>query len=70
MILHWVCRMLVRTKYTLQRVQRLKVSRGDSYDRFWDRVHLLALLWVSVTKDFQDTSFFFVHLNWRRVLGI
>ena len=35
----------------------------------WERVRLLAFLWVSVTEEFQDPSFFFIHLNWEGVLA-
>lgn len=34
----------------------------DNAEELWDRVHLLASLWALVSK-FQDSSFFFVHLN-------
>ena len=35
----------------------------------WDRIKFLASLWASVSKEFQDTSFFFILLNWETVLG-
>lgn len=39
----------------------------DNIEELWDKVHLLASL-ASVSKEFQHSSFFFIHLNWEGVL--
>jgi len=31
----------------------------DNINCFWDRIKFLASLWASISKEFQDTSFFF-----------
>lgn len=51
--------------------KRIK-NKNDSFSSYWKivgyRVHLLALLWASVAEEFQDWSFFFIHLNWEGIL--
>ena len=39
----------------------------DNIEELWDRVRLLALLWASFSKEFHDSSFFFIHLKAGRV---
>ena len=36
----------------------------DYIEELWYTVHPITLLWASITKEFQDLSFFFIHLNW------
>lgn len=40
----------------------------DNIEELWDRVHLLASLWASVSMELQDSSSLFIHLNWEGVL--
>ena len=48
------------------------IFEGESIDNakeLSDRVCFLSSIWASVSKEFQDSSFFFIHLIWDGVLG-
>ncbi|KAK9204850.1 hypothetical protein WN943_015115 [Citrus x changshan-huyou] len=42
----------------------LQGKSADNVEELWDRVHVLASLVALVSKEFQDSSYFFIHLDW------
>lgn len=66
----WKCTILATLCFLIERDNRIfGDSREEDVNYLWDRASFLASLWASVSKEFQDTSFFFIHSNWEGVLG-
>lgn len=67
----WKCSVLATLWVIwLQRHKRIfRDSREEDVNSLWDRTQFLASLRASISKEFQDTLFFFIHLNWEQVLG-
>lgn len=42
--------------------------REEDVNYLRNRASFLASLWTSISKEFQDTLFIFIHLNWEGVL--
>ena len=57
-----------RPKWEEINVRIFEEKSADNAEELWDRYHFLASLWASVSKEFQDSSFFFIHQNCDGVL--
>lgn len=51
--LHQCCKRIKNENYSFHHIEELQ-----------NRVHLLSLLWASVSEEFQVSSFFFIHMSW------
>ena len=66
----WICAVaaLFGVVWQERNLLILEEKTADNIEELWYRIRLLASLWASVSKEFQNSTFSFIHLSWESVL--